>query len=80
MPAKDGPEATRIILAENRFQPPPRIIALTADMFKDDHHKCFEAGMIDLLMKPIQLNDLRLSLLKYGHRARGDRKSLDQAS
>jgi signal transduction histidine kinase/CheY-like chemotaxis protein len=80
MPAKDGPEATRIILAENRFQPPPRIIALTADMFKDDHRKCFEAGMIDLLMKPVQLNDLRLSLLKYGHRARGDRKSLDQAS
>lgn len=80
MPAKDGPEATRIILAENRFQPPPRIIALTADMFKDDHRKCFEAGMIDLLMKPVQLNDLRLSLLKYGHRARGDRRSLDQAS
>lgn len=80
MPAKDGPEATRIVLAENRFQPPPRIIALTADMFKDDHRKCFEAGMIDLLMKPVQLNDLRLSLLKYGHRARGDRKALDQAS
>jgi signal transduction histidine kinase/CheY-like chemotaxis protein len=80
MPAKDGPDATRIILAENKFQPPPRIIALTADMFKDDHRKCFEAGMIDLLMKPLQLNDLRLSLLKHGHRARGDRKALDQAS
>ncbi|HET9236195.1 MAG TPA: ATP-binding protein [Oligoflexus sp.] len=80
MPAKDGPEATRIILSENRFQPPPRVIALTADMFKDDHRQCFEAGMIDLLMKPVQLHDLRLSLLKHGHRAREDRKPLGQAS
>jgi CheY-like chemotaxis protein len=80
MPVKEGPEAARIILAENRFQPPPRIIALTADMFKDDHRKCYESGMIDLLMKPIQLSDLKLSLMKYGHRARGDRKNLDQAS
>jgi signal transduction histidine kinase/ActR/RegA family two-component response regulator len=80
MPHKEGPEAARIILAENRFHPPPRIIALTADMFKDDHRKCFEAGMIDLLMKPIQLNDLRLSLSKYGQRARSDRQPHHQAS
>ncbi len=80
MPLKEGPEAARIILAENRFQPPPRIIALTADMFKDDHRKCYEAGMIDLVMKPLQLNDLKASLMKYGHRARGDRKSLQEAS
>jgi CheY-like chemotaxis protein len=80
MPHKEGPEAARIILAENRFNPPPRIIALTADMFKDDHRKCFEAGMIDLLMKPLQLNDLKLSLGKYGQRARSDRQTLPQAS
>jgi len=80
MPLKEGPDAARTILVENRFQPPPKIIALTADMFKDDHRKCFESGMIDLLIKPIQLNDLRLSLLKYGNRARSDRDPISQAS
>jgi signal transduction histidine kinase/CheY-like chemotaxis protein len=57
MPEMDGYEATRKIiglLGSAR----PKIIALTANAFKEDRDKCFEAGMDDYLTKPITRESL----------------------
>lgn len=66
MPEIEGPAAALRILSETKQSPPPKIIALTADMFKDDHAKCLSSGMVDLVMKPIKLQDLVDSLVKHG--------------
>jgi len=66
MPEMDGYEATRTIrksgssIAENI-----RIIALTADVFKEDIEKCLEAGMDGHIGKPIFPNDLYAMLKKH---------------
>jgi CheY-like chemotaxis protein len=66
MPEMDGFEATRTIrksgssIAKNI-----RIIALTADVFKEDIEKCLEAGMDGHIGKPIFPNDLYTMLKKH---------------
>jgi len=66
MPEMDGYEATRMIrksgspIAKNI-----RIIALTADVFKEDIEKCLEAGMDGHIGKPIFPNDLYAMLRKH---------------
>jgi two-component system, sensor histidine kinase len=61
MPSMDGLEATRRIRAlALPFQ--PRIIALTANAFESDKHRCLEAGMDDFLPKPFKFEALRQAL------------------
>jgi len=59
MPEMDGYEATRRIrefdLPEAKTIP---IIALTANVFKEDVASCFEAGMNGHLGKPLDINEL----------------------
>jgi CheY-like chemotaxis protein len=57
MPEMDGYEATRTIRAAgtDRAKTIP-IVAMTANVFKEDVSKCLEAGMNDHLAKPIQVN------------------------
>jgi PAS domain S-box-containing protein len=63
MPQMDGLEAARIIRAEiNKDMP---IIALTADIVKTSHDACLQAGMNDLLPKPVGLKELREKILQY---------------
>lgn len=61
MPEMDGLEATRTIRAietelrkQNGAAPEIPIIAMTANVFKEDIEKCLEAGMNDHLKKPIE--------------------------
>jgi two-component system, sensor histidine kinase and response regulator len=60
MPIMDGLEATRRIrrieAAEQR--PHTRIVALTANAFKEDQDACFAAGMDDFLAKPFSFQQL----------------------
>jgi len=65
MPLLDGYEATRRIraLAAARAKTVP-IIAMTANVFKDDIDKCFDAGMNGHLGKPIDTTALRALLSK----------------
>ena len=68
MPEIDGLQATRMIRAldmpEAAFIP---IIAMTANVFKEDIEKCLDAGMNDHLGKPIDMSDIMKMLSYYLH-------------
>ncbi|MDR1970497.1 MAG: response regulator [Treponema sp.] len=67
MPGVDGYEATRLIRAreaeEQRGQIP--IIAMTANVFKEDIEKCMTAGMNAHLGKPLDFNEVLAALQKF---------------
>jgi PAS domain S-box-containing protein len=66
MPEMDGYEATRRIRALNveRAVKIP-IVAMTANVFREDIEKCMEAGMNDHLGKPLNFDDVMEKLSKY---------------
>ncbi len=53
MPVMDGIEATKVIRRDVRYKDLP-IIAMTANVLKQDLDRCLEAGMSDYVTKPIQ--------------------------
>ncbi|MDR1108439.1 MAG: response regulator [Spirochaetaceae bacterium] len=66
MPEMDGFEATRQIRAldiEEAETVP--IVAMTANVFREDIEKCLASGMNDHLGKPIDIEDLLKKLKKY---------------
>jgi two-component system, sensor histidine kinase and response regulator len=66
MPEMDGYEATRTIRNSGSSRAKDiRIIALTADVFKEDIQKCLDAGMDAHIGKPIFPNDLYAMLKKH---------------
>ncbi|MCR4892053.1 MAG: response regulator [Lachnospiraceae bacterium] len=66
MPNMDGLEATRAIRALSREDAGKiPIIAMTADAFSEDAQKCLEAGMNAHLPKPIDIDILKHTLLKF---------------
>jgi signal transduction histidine kinase len=66
MPEMDGYEATRRIRALDapRARTVP-IVAMTANVFREDVEKCLDAGMNDHLGKPLDLAELMEKLRKY---------------
>ena len=58
MPEMDGLEATRQIRRRWPTGSRPRIIAMTANVMKEDQEACSAAGMDDYLGKPIQVEAL----------------------
>ena len=68
MPQMDGYEATkriRILEAANNISCRVPIIAMTANVFREDINACLEAGMNDHLGKPIDINEVIKKLHKY---------------
>jgi len=63
MPEMDGLEASRQIVQSLGAPRRPRLIALTANVFKSDQDACREAGMDAFLSKPLDLPKLRAALL-----------------
>jgi hypothetical protein len=64
MPEMDGLEATRAIRAKGgRLQTLP-IIAFTANVFAEDAIACREAGMNDIVSKPVRKKSLIESILR----------------
>lgn len=64
MPEMDGLEAARRI--RERWHNGPKIIAITAYALEGDMDRCLDAGMDDYISKPIQLDELRSKLIKWG--------------
>ena len=64
MPEMDGLEASRRIVQEFDVGRRPRLIALTANVFKSDQDACLAAGMDGFLGKPSDLAQLREVLLQ----------------
>jgi signal transduction histidine kinase/DNA-binding response OmpR family regulator len=69
MPEMDGLEATRRI----REVPHPYamtipIVAMTANVFREDIEACIKAGMDDHLGKPLNMEEVFRKLRKYGRR------------
>jgi PAS domain S-box-containing protein len=68
MPEVDGLEATRLIRsatgpkAGNVSTP---ILALTANVFKEDRQACMDAGIEDFIAKPVEPGDLFSTILKW---------------
>ena len=66
MPEMDGLEATRRIRALDAPQAKTvPIIAMTANVFKEDIKQCLEAGMNDHVGKPLDFNAVLKKLLGY---------------
>jgi len=66
MPVMDGLEATRRIRAlPGCGAGDLPIIAMTANVFKDDIEACLDAGMNDHLGKPFEIEKVMLTLRKY---------------
>jgi len=66
MPEMDGHEATRRIRAHGsaRAREIP-IIAMTANVFREDVARCLEAGMNDHLGKPLEIDEVLKKLRHY---------------
>jgi signal transduction histidine kinase/DNA-binding response OmpR family regulator len=66
MPEMDGYEATRRIRALDapRAKEIP-IVAMTANVFREDIEKCLEAGMNDHIGKPLDFDEMFVRLRKY---------------
>ena len=62
MPEMDGLEATRQV--RQRWPNGPRIVAMTANVNKEDYQACLDAGMDDYLAKPIRVKELITALNK----------------
>jgi DNA-binding response OmpR family regulator len=66
MPVMDGLEATRQILREWAPENRPRILALTAGVTPEEIEACRQAGMDDVLVKPLNIADLEATMAKCG--------------
>jgi signal transduction histidine kinase len=64
MPVMDGIAATLALRRMEQYQSLP-IVALTANVMPRERQKCLEAGMNDLLAKPIEPREMRAMLLKW---------------
>jgi CheY-like chemotaxis protein len=66
MPEMDGYEATARIRALGTPQASQiPIIAMTANVFREDIEKCLKTGMSDHIGKPLDLDDVIGKLRKY---------------
>jgi len=61
----DGSQASRKIIEFYRGEPPFKIIAVTANVMKDDFVLYRESGMVDVLSKPVNIKMLTHILHKY---------------
>lgn len=67
LPELNGYEATEQILLHSRRKPPVPIVGVTAKVFRRDQVRCIEAGMVEVVHKPVDFKQLRMVLDSYLH-------------
>ncbi|MEJ2157789.1 MAG: response regulator [Desulfobacteraceae bacterium] len=65
MPVMNGLDATRQI--KEKINPRVPIIALTAAALQEEKAKCSAAGMVDIVIKPVRIDELRAKLQAWGN-------------
>lgn len=68
MPELDGLEATRLIrstITSRSGNVTTPIVAMTANVFKEDRQACTEAGMEDFIAKPVEPGNLFSTIIKW---------------
>jgi len=65
MPLMNGYEATQRIKALSKEHGKIPIIAMTANVLKEEVEKCYEVGMDDFIGKPFDIDELIIKL--YGN-------------
>ncbi|HEY5774472.1 MAG TPA: PAS domain S-box protein [Xanthomonadales bacterium] len=85
MPEVDGLEATRLIrstVSPRGLNVETPILALTANVFREDREACTRAGIEDFIAKPVEPSDLFATIIKWlpGPQKTPKTKSLKGAS
>jgi CheY-like chemotaxis protein len=76
MPVLDGLEITRRIRARTDKRREVPIVALTAAVFEDERRAALDAGMDDLVTKPVRADALRRAMISaVASRARRERSA-----
>ncbi len=76
MPELDGFEATKEIRSSFDKNSQPIIIAMTASILQSERDRCFDVGMDDYLPKPIDMETLFVTMMKWvKQRQTGDLRS-----
>jgi CheY-like chemotaxis protein len=65
MPEMDGVMATRNIRASRQANSDLPIVAMTANVFREDIEKCLESGMNDHIGKPLDMEEVLDRLRRY---------------
>lgn len=68
MPIIDGHEATRRIRAEGTQNATIPILATTANAYKQDHDRCIDAGMDEVITKPFRKTKLLGTIARWLHK------------
>jgi signal transduction histidine kinase/ActR/RegA family two-component response regulator len=68
MPNMDGVTATKAIIKEHPEEH-PYIVAMTANVLSQDREKCFDAGMVDFVGKPVNIDHIIRVIEQYGDSA-----------
>jgi CheY-like chemotaxis protein len=73
MPEMDGYEAARRIVRKwsTLEHERPRVIAMTGNAMQGDRELCLAAGMDDYISKPVQVDELKAALERWGTRPSG---------
>ncbi len=75
-----GLEATEIIRRDIPHDQQPVIIALTANAFAEDKKRYIQAGMEEVVTKPIQKMELSKVLNEYSEKIRAKQKLTDNTA
>ncbi|MBR9976861.1 MAG: response regulator [Bacteroidetes bacterium] len=73
MPEMDGLEAAKHIRDDMPVDRQPLIIAVTANVTKEDRARCLDAGMQDYITKPIRLDVVQETILRLGKGSKRER-------
>lgn len=65
LPDIDGIETTRLLMQAKRPFPLAPIIALTAHVFEEDREHCLEAGMEDIITKPLSREAIETIIRRF---------------